>query len=569
MRLPVGISDFKDLIEGEYLFADKTLFIKDVMEDGAKVLLITRPRRFGKTLNLSMLYYFLSKNHGDEKNLFEGLNISKDEEFCKKHQQQYPAIFISFKNIKEDNYEKAYNRITELIRQLYEGHRYLLEGDILSESEKAMFMDLIHERANEAKVKGALQQLAIWIGRKFNQPPLILIDEYDTPIQEAYLRENHQGRQGYYQNMMDLMRGILGDALKDNRPNEKIVSKAILTGITRIAQESLFSGMNNLAVYTLLREKFGQYFGFTEEEVSKLLAESKQQVSITSIKEWYNGYQIGKYVLYNPWSIISCLDHDGQLKPYWVHTASNELISELLKDARPEVKQQFEELLQGNVIDRPLSENLVFLDIKTSEAALWSLLLYAGYLKILSCELQGYQLMARIAIPNKEVGFVYDQVVAGWFTHALGFDSYLDFVRSLVNGDMDKFKACLSNYIMQTGSYFDFHKNTHEQIFHIFVLGLVVGLRDRYYIHSNKETGLGRCDVLFVPKNKKDRGILLEFKTSKTVELLLDKAQEALEQIKNNRYIETLKQHNIDSVLAIGLAFWSKEVELVHETISI
>lgn len=562
MSFPVGISDFKELIEGDYLFADKSLLIKDIIEEGANVILITRPRRFGKTLNLSMLYYFLAKNHGDGKNLFEGLNISKDEEFCKKHQQQYPAIFISFKNVKESNYYKAYNRITELIRQLYESHKYLLEGDILSESEKALFMDLLYEKANEAKVKGALQQLAIYIGRKFNQSPIILIDEYDTPIQEAYLRN-------YYQEMIDLMRGILGDALKDNKPNERILTKAILTGITRIAQESLFSGLNNITVYSLLDEEYGQYFGFTEEEVLKLSAPSKQKASIELIKEWYNGYQVGQYTLYNPWSIINCLNNNKPLKPYWVNTAGTDLIAELLGLAKPAVKQQLEELLQGKIIKQPISENLVFSDLKTSEEALWSLLVYAGYLKVLSSELIGYELMAQMAIPNKEVSFVYDKIIADWFHEATSRSSYIKFIKSLENGDLNEFKKYLSDYIMQTSSFFDFNHNTAEQIFHVFILGLVVGLRDLYYIHSNQESGLGRFDVIFIPKKNQKAGILLEFKTSPTPDLLLSKAQEALEQIKDRKYIEIFKQHGVASVLAIGLAFCGKQMELVHETISI
>ena len=270
MKLPVGISDFKELIEGNYLFADKSLFIKDVIEDGAKIILITRPRRFGKTLNLSMLYYFLGQNHAKEenKNLFKGLNISKEVEFCKTHQQQYPVIFISFKDIKQSNYPDAYAFIIDLIRGLYEEHRYLLEGNDLSEDEKTTFSALLAKKGDSATVQGAIKQLSIYMKRKFNKAPIILIDEYDTPIQEAYLR-------GYYQEMIDLMRGILGRALKDNSS----LAKAVITGITRISQESLFSGLNNIEIYSLLREEYGQYFGFTEEEVLKLLSESEQKDS--------------------------------------------------------------------------------------------------------------------------------------------------------------------------------------------------------------------------------------------------------------------------------------------------
>jgi len=564
MRSPIGISDFKELIQGNYLFADKSLFVKDVIEDGAKVILIPRPRRFGKTLNLSMLYYFLGQNHYKEEsekekeNLFENLKIAEDIEFCQKHQGQYPIIFITFKDINASSYDRAYHEIVELIRRLYEEHRYLLEGDALSENEKAIFNKLLNEEADESKIKGALVQLCLYMVKKHNKLPIILIDEYDTPIQEGYLRE-------YYPKIVELMRGIFGQALKDNQN----LAKAVITGISRISQESLFSGLNNLAVYTLLREKFGQYFGFTEEEVGRLLTESKQPVSMVSITEWYNGYQAGKYTLYNPWSIINCLDNHGALQPYWVNTSSNELINKLLSNAKPLIKQQFEKLLQGDTIERPLSENLVFQDLENSEDALWNLLFYTGYLKVLSLEFSGRRFMARIAIPNKEVSLVYDKIVEQWFDKAISLDSYDKFVQSLADGSMDKFKEYLSSYIMQTGSYFDFNKNSAEQIFHVFILGLVVGLRDAYIVYSNQESGLGRLDAVFIPKKGQKNGILLEFKTSVTVELLLPKAQEALEQIKDKQYAEIFKGHNVTSITAIGLAFCGKQMELVHETINL
>ncbi len=532
--------------------------IKEIMDDSSTVVVITRPRRFGKTLNLSMLYYFFGQNHSDHKNLFEGLNISEDAEFCKEHQQQYPVIFISFKDIKETNYKHAYAGIKELISALYGEHRYLLEGDLLGEDEKNKFTALLNEEANLTHVKTAIQKLSSYMRKKFKKSPIILIDEYDTPIQEAYLHN-------YYDKMIGLMRGIFGKTLKDN----KNLDKAVVTGITRIAQESLFSGMNNVTVYSLLKKKYGQYFGLTEEEVLKLLAQSKQTASIEKIKEWYNGYVVGQYTLYNPWSIINCLDNNESLQPYWVNTASDDLIAQLLSGAKPKVKQQLEELLQGNVIEQPISENLVFADIKTSPEALWSLLLYAGYLKVLSSELRGYALMAKLAIPNKEVGFVYDQIVAEWFSKAISLNSYDKFVKSLADGDIDQFKNYLSEYIIQTGSYFEFNSKTSEQIFHVFILGLVVGLRDYYTIHSNQESGFGRFDVIFIPKDKNKNGILLEFKTSASIELLLEKAQEALEQIKDRKYIEVFKQHGVGAVLAIGLAFFGKQVELMHETISV
>ena len=554
MKLPIGISDFKEVIKGKYQFTDKSLLLKEVINDGAKVILITRPRRFGKTLNLSMLYYFLQQNNKEEENIFKNLLISEDDKFCKKYQNQYPVIFISFKDIKQANYNEAYGDILELIKGLYSNHRYLLKNDVLYEDEIETFINILNKKGDISDIKSAIKQLTIYIARKFKKAPIILIDEYDTPVQEAYLR-------GYYQEMMNLMRSILGQALKDN----SYLERAVITGITRVSQESLFSGLNHLKVYSLLREKYGQYFGFTEKEVIKLIKDTKQKVSLNAIKEWYNGYQLGKYILYNPWSIINCLDNEGKLQPYWLNTSSNELIIQLLSKAKPIIKQQFEGLLQGKIIEQPLSENLIFQDIETEIEALWSLLLYAGYLKVLSSQLKGSRLIAKIAIPNKEVGFIYDKIVEQWFSRAISIESYDNFIQSIAEGNMDKFKMYITSYIMQSGSYFDFNSNTSEQIFHVFILGLVVGLRDRYNIHSNKESGLGRLDVICIPKDKEERAILLEFKVSDAAELLIEKAKEALLQIKEKQYIELLKQQEIKSVLAIGLAFYGKQMELIYE----
>jgi hypothetical protein len=293
----------------------------------------------------------------------------------------------------------------------------------------------------------------------------------------------------------------------------------------------------------------------------------EQKLDLAKIKDWYNGYQIGKYVLYNPWSILHCLKNNGKIAPYWLNTASNGSLHKLLSESGIEVKQQLELLLQGQIIEQPLSENLVFKDIESKPEALWSLLLYAGYLKVIKSELGDFQLMAQLAIPNKEVRFVYLQIISEWFSDALGLKSYEYFTQSLVNGDMESFKLYLSTYIMQSGSYFDFNQNTPEQIFHMFILGLVVGLRDKYIIASNKESGLGRFDVMFTPKDTKHSGILLEFKISPTPQTLKDKAFEALEQIKKKHYLQELKQHRLQKVLAIGLAFCGKEMDLAYENI--
>lgn len=550
-QLPIGISDFKELIKENYHFIDKSSFIKDIINDGSKVIVITRPRRFGKTLNMSMLMYFLQQG---EENLFANLLVSKDKEFCKKHQNQYPIIFISFKEVRQDSFAEAYSYITTLISNVYKTHRYLLDDNLLFDDEKNIFNKIINREAIESDIVNSLSQLSEYLERNFQKKPIILIDEYDTPIQTAYLKN-------YYEPMIGVMRGILGAGLKDN----KLLGKAVITGITRVAQESLFSGVNNLEIYSLLREEYGQYFGFAEAEVEKLIKDIGQKISIKGIKEWYNGYQIGKHILYNPWSIINCLKNNGKLQPYWLGTSSNALIHELLNNSTPIIKQQFEYLLQNGVVEQPLLENLVFPDLKKKAGALWSLLLYAGYLNVLSTERRGHLLMAKISIPNKEVMYVYDEIVEQWFSDTISLESYISLTRSLSKGDIETFKRRLSEYLLQTASYFDFNANTPESVFHSFILGLVVGLKDDYIIGSNQEAGLGRVDVMFIPKDKNKNGIILEFKVSDSTGNLVSKAREALEQIKCKEYIQTLKQHKISYAFLIGLAFYGKQVEMVYE----
>ena len=319
-----------------------------------------------------------------------------------------------------------------------------------------------------------------------------------------------------------------------------------------------------------MRSKYAQYFGFTEPEVEALIEKTGNQVTMDVVREWYNGYRIGAQLVYNPWSILMCLKNGGQVGLHWLNTSSNDLIKQLVEKANGSIQNQFELLLQGQVIEKQLMENLVFPDLRTKEEAIWSLLLYAGYLNVLSTHLKGFRLMAQVSIPNKEVMYIYDEIVTGWFRKGAGFSSYDKFIESLISGKMDVFKQHLTEYLMETGSYFDFNKNTPEKVFHSFMLGLVVSLKENYTIQSNQESGLGRFDVVFIPKNDKGRnGILLEFKVSDDAKLLPDKALEALQQIKDQKYITLFKVQEIASVLAIGMAFCGKQVELAYENITV
>jgi hypothetical protein len=560
MKLPIGISDFQKLIVGEYQFADKTLFIKDIIEEGSDVILITRPRRFGKTLNLSMLYYFLQTNPSQKKNLFTGLKISKDLDFCREHQNKYPVIFVSFKAIKYSNFADALSGIKELLRKLYEEHCYLLEGTLLSEAEKVIFDKIRNKTTKDiADIGYAIANLVLYVKRHYDQLPILLIDEYDTPLHSAYVAD-------YYDDMIDIIRLMLGEALKDNTP----LSQAIITGITRVAKESIFSGVNNLAVYSLLNKQYGQYFGLTEMEV-KVMLPKDGSIAIEPIKDWYNGYQIGDYKLYNPWSIINCLNNDGALIPYWVNTSDNSLVYRMIEDAKPMVKIRFENLIQGKTERQILSDNLTFGYLNNDENAIWTLLVHTGYLNVISSDLDARgRLNAVISIPNKEVMSIYEDLVERWFMLTKQASNYYEeLIGSLVNGDVIGFKEHVAEYISESGSYFDFGKNTPERVFHVFMLGLLVGLRSKYEISSNKEAGSGRYDIIFVPKDKNKNGILLEFKIAKTSQELLSKAEEALKQIKDKQYTQIFVKHAVGNVLAIGMAFCGKELELLHENIQL
>lgn len=558
-RLPVGISNFEKLATEDYRFVDKSLFIKEIIQDGADVILITRPRRFGKTLTLSMLYHFLKIHPKSDKNLFENLAISQDKSFCEKHQNKYPVIFISFKEIKKPSYEQAYKSIASLMRKLYAQHRYLLKDNVLEDDEKRTFISILNKNSDQDELEEAISQLSLYLKKRFNVNPIILIDEYDTPIQQAYLK-------GYYDQMIEFMRNIFSSSLKDN----DYLHKAVVTGITRVAQESLFSGVNNFEVYSLLREAYGQYFGFTEREVSELISSTDNQISLESVKEWYNGYRIGPHIMYNPWSILSCLKNKGILRAYWLNTTSNELIKRFIEKANGSIRDKFEELLQGKIVEKPLMENLVFPELSEKEEAIWSLLLYAGYLTVLRSDMKGFELIAEVSVPNKEVMFIYDDIVAGWFRRGSTLAGYREFIHALISNKMDVFKRNLSEYLLEAGSYFDFNKNTPEKVFHSFMLGLVVGLKENYIIQSNQESGFGRFDVIFIPKSDKTKdGILLEFKVSDNVKLLPNKAQEALQQIKGQKYITLFKTQGITSALAVGMAFCGKQVELAYEKLEI
>ena len=393
-KLPVDISDYKELVTKDYIFSDKSLFIRDFMYDCCHVTQLTRPKGFGKTLNLSMLSYFLDINMKED--LFANSLISKDKEFCEKYQGKYPVIFLSFKDIKASSFEESFEQLKVTVSKLYEKHIYLYEDDCLDEFSKKDFEKILNKTADRSDVLHAIKDLSDYLYTKFSKSCIILIDEYDTPLQQAYIS-------GYYDKMMNCIYGIFNMALKDNTH----LSKAIITGITNIGQGGMFAGFNNHVPYTNLKSRYAEYFGFSKEEVKDLISKANSSARVEEIQKWYNGYTNGnKHSVYNPSSVISCLNNGGEMKAYWLNKAQDEFIKQLLEDAFENVKKKFLELSKGQSVEIDFAMNLVFPQIQHCSAYLWTLLIYSGYLNVESMESEGFRSCATVSLPNKEVAYV-------------------------------------------------------------------------------------------------------------------------------------------------------------------
>jgi len=558
MILPVGIENFGRVIERKLDFVDKSLFIKTLLDDkGTDVAVFTRSRRFGKTLNLSMLHYFLAeKVNGEEtQGLFDGLKIAECGDEYMRHQGKYPVVSVTFKDIKASNYQSVYKDLSMLLSRVYHSHKDLLESPQLTSHQKNIFESIMAENAEESSVKSALLNLTHYIYIHSGKKPWLLIDEYDTPIQSGYMN-------GYYPEIIETMRSMFGAALKTN----DYIEKAVITGILRVAKESLFSGVNNLEVYSLLRSEYGEHFGFTEVEVDEILKKADLSNKSEEIKEWYNGYKVGETVIYNPWSIVNYLKQKGEAKPYWVNTSDNQLIKDLLKKSTLSFKKEFEELVNGGFVEKLIDENLVFEYLSNNPSSVWSLLLMSGYLKPLSIR-QTYQgAYAKLGIPNKEVDNLYRQIVEQWLSNGHGLEWYNEFIDSLLTGKVALFQNHLERVIEQIASYHDFAKEP-EAFYQGLMLGFTVSLSGSgiYQIKSNRESGLGRFDIMLIPKDANRLGIIIELKVKEEKETLEKAAKRGLIQIDEKKYAEDLKQVGIKKALKLGIGFYGKEFALIGE----
>ena len=561
MKLPIGYDNFRAIIDKRLNFVDKSLFIKEIIDDQeTEITVITRPRRFGKTLNMSMLQHFLAAEviGQSTKGLFDNLKIAKinQGEYLKKYQGQIPVIFISLKDNKKLNFSDAIKSFRFLVQTLYRTHQYVLESDRLKPKERELFTKFLDNAAEQAELENCLVTLSEFLHKHHGVKPYLLIDEYDSPIHASF-------QYGYYEQMIDFMRNLLGSALKGNM----YIAKAIVTGILRVAKESLFSGLNNVKVYSLLDTKYSQYFGFTEEETNALLQQANLTAQAEEIKHWYNGYQFGETVIYNPWSIANCLNDNGKLKPYWVNTSDNALINQLFANADKSTKIELESLVRNEPITAIIDEYVTFINFSMTPSAIWSLLLSSGYLKATSCERVDNKLSCVLLPPNYEVYLVYQTMVKDWLTDRIGYGQYSEFLASLLKGNIIDFTKMLKKYMLETFSVFDITGKNPEKFYHGFVLGLISSTMNTHVIKSNRESGFGRYDVLVIPKDlsKPDNvGLIMEFKIADDCDGdLKASAQLALQQIKSRNYEAEMQQTGVSKIIKIGLAFWEKQVEVV------
>lgn len=555
----IGHQDFETVRIKNNFYIDKTEFIKEWWEFDDAVTLITRPRRFGKTLNMSMLEKFFSIEYAKRDELFEGLNIWKYKEY-REIQGTYPVIFLSFANVKENTYEQARESICRIIQELYNQNIFLLHTDLLTDNEKEEYKQ-ISTRMNDSMISDSIRKMSDYLSRYYGKKTIILLDEYDTPIQEAYVG-------GFWSDLMGVLRSLLNSTFKTN----PYLERAIMTGITRVSKESIFSDLNNLEVVTTTSKKYEDKFGFTQEEVIKALKEYDLEDKKEEVKLWYDGFCFGEAKeIYNPWSIINYLDKK-EVAPYWANTSSNSLIGKLIREGNTQVKESFELLLNGKEIVTELDEQIVYDQLDLEETAIWSLLLASGYLKVEEkirddSDYLNWKQLYRLKLTNFEVKVMFAHMVKNWFSKTGG--DYNAFIKAMLNDDIEAMNAYMNRISMRIFSYFDVGKKSSkmlepERFYHGFVLGLLVELMDRYEIKSNRESGFGRYDVMLRPRNVKDKAIIMEFKviSPKKEKSLEETAQNALEQIKEKNYKEELIEAGIseNNIKAYGFAFEGKNV---------
>lgn len=555
----LGVQDFAYIRENDCFFVDKTDFIREWWENKDAVTLITRPRRFGKTLNLSMMECFFSVAYKNRSDLFKGLSIWKREEY-RKLQGTYPVIYMSFANIKGSTFQSAREGIIQSLVRLYGKYAHIRNAEFMSQQDQEFF-DSVRLEMSDTTAALAVSSLSDYLSRYYGKKVLIFLDEYDTPLQEAYVN-------GFWKELVDFMRGLFNATFKSN----PFLERGLLTGITRVSKESIFSDLNNLTVVTTTSEKYSTQFGFTQDEVSYTLEEYGLEAQKEKVKYWYDGFSFGNQKeMYNPWS-ITCFLEERKFKPYWVNTSSNEMITALIQRGNAETKTIMEELLEGRELVTEIDEEIIFEQLGKKKNAIWSLLLASGYLKVdkVCMDEQTDRYIYYLSITNREVRMMFENMIRDWFSDE--DVPYNEFVRALLRDDVKEMNRYMNDISMATFSYFDVGNSQNyytsksdrpERFYHGFVLGLIVELKGRYHISSNRESGYGRYDIMLEPVNETDLAFVLEFKTSEEGEKTLqDTVAAARKQIQDKQYTRVLETRGIkpERIRCYGFAFQGKKV---------
>jgi hypothetical protein len=546
--LPIGIENFEEMIQGGYYYVDKTGLLKDLIDHRAKVNLFTRPRRFGKTLNISMLRYFFDKNESSKSNIFKGLQIMDMGKKYIDEMNKYPIISITLKDVGGATFKSSFYHLKMLIHREFIRHRYLLESDKLIQILKDKYNDILAEKASDEQYEDALKFLSECLEFHYNEKVLILIDEYDVPLETAYFN-------GYYHEMIHFIRSLFGSALKTNDS----LAFAVMTGCLRVSRESIFTGLNNLNIESILSDNYVDYFGFTEPEIENALAYYQAAEKHKEMKAWYNGYLFGAVIVYNPWSVIKYLDAiriniNRFPDPHWSNTSSNHIIHELIEIADNETKDEIELLIRGGSIQKPVFEDIVYDEIKADPNNLWNFLFFTGYLKKVAERFENRKRILTLAIPNEEILSVYERKINEWFNEKIKIKDTTLLLRAILEKDIEQITDILNTYLMNMISFHD----SAENFYHGFLIGILANIRG-YQIKSNRESGLGRSDIYMKSTGIRKRAVVFECKTLKENEDPEEKGIAALLQIEQKKYAYELQADGYQDVLKYAVVFRGKE----------
>lgn len=540
--IPIGIEDFQRIRQGNYYFVDKTPFIRQLLQDGSQVALLTRPRRFGKTLLMSVLYYFFNMEHtAENRALFEGLKISADEQAMAEF-GRYPVIFLSLKGAKQGKYDITVKSIAGIMAQVYKHCRGLIVDDSLLETDREYYQKILGGQVEAVELETSLSRLSEFLHQSTGQKAIILIDEYDVPVQSAW-------QHGFYDDMIQFMRNFLGNALKTN----KFLERAVMTGVLRITKESIFSDLNNFKVYSVLSNRYADACGFTEGEVRQLLEETGHADKIAEAKLWYDGYRFGAMELYNPWSILNYIADGCKPAPYWTNTSENSILGKLVSQADTQRTEDLRALYEGETIHTYFDETVIYDQIGQNDEALYTLMLNTGYLTVGEHDIES----GVLRIPNREVRRSYRNQILKSLQDCLPRRQADFLYQSMLKGEAEEFQKHLQTILERNASYRD---TGYESFYHGMMLGLMTLLMDTHHVRSNRESGLGAYDMALIPKKKKSPGVLLEFKVADEEKHLEAKAREAREQIEQKNYAEELCAQGIDAIWKYGIAFCGKKV---------